>query len=177
MATNSDQQQAKATWDSIRLLRIRAISNEPENETTISPSTFAFLLPPNPAADALCNRTSLEAGTMNPLSNSISQPAADAEQDSSMDVSTMSTTPERSQSSSPVLHAGADGETSGASATSENDSEVESTLHAGPIRNICCVGAGYVGMWTDRLTPSISTRCIFFLHYINRREIKMLTMI
>ncbi|KIN00509.1 hypothetical protein OIDMADRAFT_165080 [Oidiodendron maius Zn] len=57
----------------------------------------------------------------------------------------MSTTPERSQSSSPVLHAGADGETSGASATSENDSDLDSTLRAGPIRNICCVGAGYVG--------------------------------
>ena len=64
--------------------------------------------------------------------------------EASADISTMSTTPDRSVS---------DTDANGVSAlTSENDSDVGTGATAGlrrtarEIKNICCVGAGYVGM-------------------------------
>lgn len=49
------------------------------------------------------------------------------------------TTPERSESSSPAREPSS-------TATSETDSDLANGgARPGPVRNICCVGAGYVG--------------------------------
>jgi hypothetical protein len=58
------------------------------------------------------------------------------------DTSTMSTTtPERSESSSPAREP-----STASTATSETDSDLaHGGARPGPVRNICCVGAGYVG--------------------------------
>jgi hypothetical protein len=51
------------------------------------------------------------------------------------------TTPERSESSSPAREPSA-----ASTATSETDSDLANGgARPGPVRNICCVGAGYVG--------------------------------
>jgi UDPglucose 6-dehydrogenase len=89
---------------------------------------------------------------MNPIPISV----VDSEESVFLDASTAPTTPEGSLSFSPILRAarydGVEDEGMGnLTAKSRNNSRslsstlLDSTARSSPVRNICCVGAGYVG--------------------------------
>ncbi|KAJ5169237.1 UDP-glucose 6-dehydrogenase [Penicillium canariense] len=74
--------------------------------------------------------------------------AVDSETYTSVDVSTIPTTPDRSESCSPAVDDSTDEQdfaSNDTGITSETDRDVENNICPKPIHSICCVGAGYVG--------------------------------
>ncbi len=86
----------------------------------------------------------------------------DSDENTVLDASTAPTTPEGSLSFSPVLRPlhnadGLDDDAAGSRATSRSISStlLSSAAHNAPVRNICCVGAGYVGMSPSKQPPPL----------------------